>query len=530
MGSKPCNMSKLRTSLTVIALFAGIGCAASATRAGTVDAALLVGEWTGLLPVPGGSRQVSIVVSRQPDGSPTAMLHAATDGLNNHPMRVISANDSVLFYADEVGCRFAGQPVANGQRLRGHWQQPGFRAGLVLDRVAGTPTLAVAPVPPPGAAPAAPTATYKTEDVRVTSPGSPNSEVGLGGTLRLPPGPGPFAAVVLLADMGAPAAPAAPGLLNELADYLTRQGMAVLCLDARGTGRSAAVPGASAGPELVADAQSALSFLRTRPGIDPARVGLLGHGEGANVALLAAAQVPTPAFVAALGAAGVSGQELLARQTSLVNQPGEPDTAQLAWARQEAQTMTLARREAKKQLAAAASPAQVQIRLGQEQLRLAVEARRRSDALYKRQLAMLEIIRQTPDNAQAQAIVANMLRQIYPALPTAAAHTRAGQLTSSWYRSFLAFNPQAELGKVSCPTLLLHGTADTQVPTALNLPLLEKGLRPNKHVNVRKLEGVGHDFGAASSEQALAAGTPRSPGTAPEVLEAVGEWLQQQVK
>ena len=48
------------------------------------------------------------------------------------------------------------------------------------------------------------------------------------------------------------------------------------------------------------------------------------------MALLAAAQMPAPAFLAALGAIGVNGQELLARQTSLVNLPGEPDTAQLA--------------------------------------------------------------------------------------------------------------------------------------------------------------------------------------------------------
>ena len=69
--------------------------------------------------------------------------------------------------------------------------------------------------------------------------------------------------------------------------------------------------------------------LRARPGIDPLRVGLLGRDEGANVALLVGVQAPTPAFLIALSTAGANGQELLARQTSLVNQPGEPDTAQI---------------------------------------------------------------------------------------------------------------------------------------------------------------------------------------------------------
>ena len=372
---------------------------------------------------------------------------------------------------------------------------------------------------------------YKTEQIHVSSPSSPAPEIGLGGTLRTPWGTGPFPAIVLLPDVHSPASATDDySLLNALADYLTRQGVAVLRLDDRGTGRSVGVAAATSGTQLVADAQSAMAYLRARPGIDPLRVGLLGHGEGANVALLAGAGAAAPAFLVALGAAGVNGQELLARQTSLVNQPGEPDTAQIAWATQVARAMTVARHEAKRQLATGANPAQSQLRIAQEQLRLTTEARKRNDALYKRQYALLEIIRQTADNAQAQAIVANMLKQIYPAMSPAAAQVRAGQLTSPWYRAFLTFNPQAELAKVACPTLLLHGTADTQVPLAANLPALEKGLKANKRVNVQKLDGLNHEFQAPLSEQALAASTIVRPTAATDALETVGEWVMQQVK
>ena len=248
------------------------------------------------------------------------------------------------------------------------------------------------------------------------------------------------------------------------------------------------------------------------------------------MALLAAAQAPAPAFLVALGAAGINGQELLARQTALVNQPGEPDTTQLAQNTRCAQVMALARREAKKQLAAGNSPIQVQVRVAQEQLRLSNEARKRGDALYKRQYALLEIIRQTPDNAQAQAIVANMLKQIYPSLAPATAQVRAGQLTSAWYRSFLNFDPQAELGKVACPALLLHGTADAQVPAAANLSALEKGLKGNKRVNVEKLEGVSHSFQAPASEQALANGSALPPAASADALETIRDWVFRQVK
>ena len=500
-------------------LFFGLGQWGAIAQAKMWDNRLLAGQWTGILPVPGGNRQITITVSQPTNETAAAVLTIAASQLNNSPMRVMSKVDSVVFYADQAGCRFSGQPMADGQRLRGQWQQPGFRTMLVLDHVQ------------PATALATDAAAYRSEEVRVPSPSSLNSEVGLGGTLSTPLGAGPFPAVVLLADMGA--AERSDGnysLLNELADYLTRQGLAVLRLDDRGRGRSAAVASANTGSELVADAQSALNFLRGRSGIDPLHVGLLGHGEGANVALLAAAQAPAPAFLVALGAAGVNGQELLAHQTALVNQPGEPDTAQLAWNRKVAQTMTIARREAKAQLAGGANAEQVQVRLGQEQLRLTTEAKKRNDALYKRQYALLEIIRQTSDNAQAQVIVANMLRQLYPVLSPAVAQTRAGQLTSPWYRSFLTFNPQAELGKVSCPTLLLHGTADAQVPTATNLPLLEKGLKGNKRVNVQKLDGLNHNFQTSTSEMALAAGTGQRTGASTDALESISEWVLQQVK
>ncbi|MBF9142717.1 alpha/beta fold hydrolase [Hymenobacter properus] len=474
--------------------------------------------------MPGGSQQVAITIAEQRDGSTVALLEVAAAALQNTPLRVVNTPDSVAFYADKVGYRFVAQSVGEGKRLRGQWQQPGFRTTLVLERL-----------PVGGALPSSvlkgKTLAYQTEDVRVSTPGSSNPELGLGGTLSMPLGAGPFPGVVLLADGGqAERAVGTYPLLDELADYLTRQGLAVLRLDGRGTGRSAVIPAASSRNELVADAQSALTFLRSRTGIDPLRVGLLGHGEGANVALQVASQAPTLAFLVSLGAAGVNGQELLARQTGLVNQPGEPDTAQLAWGRKELQVMTLARREAKKQLAAGVPAQQVQVRVAQEQMRLNTEAQKRSDALYKRQYAMLEIIRQTSDNAQAQAIVANMLKQLYPSLPSATAQKRAAQLTSPRYRSLLAYNPQADLGKVSCPTLLLHGAADSQVLPAANLPLLEKGLKANKRVSSQKLDGLNHDFLTPDSAQALAAGTEQRPTASADALEAIREWVVQQLK
>ena len=92
--------------------------------------------------MPGGNHQISITVSQQAGETTTAVLTINASHLKNSPMRVMSNVDSVVFYADQTGYRFAGQPMADGQRLRGQWQQPGFRTVLVLDRMPVTAALA----------------------------------------------------------------------------------------------------------------------------------------------------------------------------------------------------------------------------------------------------------------------------------------------------------------------------------------------------------------------------------------------------
>lgn len=65
---------------------------------------------------------------------------------------------------------------------------------------------------------------------------------------------------------------------------------------------------------LVSDVQAALNFLRSRLEINISRIGVVGHGEGANVALLAAGQPLPPAFVVSLAGYGLPGEQTLLQQ------------------------------------------------------------------------------------------------------------------------------------------------------------------------------------------------------------------------
>ena len=482
-------------------------------------APVLPGIWKGPLTTPGGSVPIQISIRQEGADKLVATLDLPAKRLTSIPAGIILRDDSVVFYAARTDCRFVCLPSATGEELSGTWSQPGLRVPLTLRRVVDGLAQAVAS----GAFGLVKALTYHTEVVTVTSqPGS----VVLAGTLSIPDGLGPFPAAVLLSDMGSQDRDGRRGqyrLFADMAATLARQGIAVLRLDDRGVGQSGGNSSLTTTTALVHDAQAGLSFLRVRPTIDPARTGLIGHGEGGNVALLAAAQPVPPSFVVALAAAGLVGADLLANQAEPMASPA--DTAQAGAARRQAWADVLGK--AAKLRTSGSNSAQVETYVAQQRLKIKNEDRKRTEATLKFRRIMLDIVQQTTNDDQAQAIVLNMLRQRYPTLNPSEAHARAEQLITPWYRSYLKFNPQTELAAVQCPVLLLNGTDDVEVNDATNLAALEKGLKANKRITVRRLSGVNHWFQMPVGELDAVDGTV-APVTYPALLDVVRDWVLQQ--
>src|SRR5262245_48015407 len=122
----------------------------------------------------------------------------------------------------------------------------------------------------------------------------------LAGTLTLPKGASkahPVAAIVTISGTG-------PQDRDEFlcfggyrpsrqfADSLGRRGIAVLRMDDRGVGESKGVFRGATPVDFVKDIRAGLAYLRTRPEIDPKRLGLLGHSEGAIDAPMVALEEP----------------------------------------------------------------------------------------------------------------------------------------------------------------------------------------------------------------------------------------------
>lgn len=431
----------------------------------------LDGFWKGPLKVPGGQWEVIFRVVTLAGGKYFATLDVPMQKVSRMSVDVQMHGDTVMFVAEEAASQFVGRVLPDGKHVEGTWQQPGLKAPMTLEYSAPPVSTGqkVRLTPP-----------YREEEVAFS-----NIPVNLrmAGMLTVPPGKGPFPAVVLVSDAGAQDRDATVGEyrpMGSLADFLTRRGIAVLRVDDRGVGQSTGTPAAATTAELVADVQAALNFLRTRPEVDLARLGVIGHGEGGNVALLTATQPLPPAFVVTLAAHGLPGRDIVVQQQANTLRSLGTDAAQI-------------------------------------------------EAASKRQQAMLDIIQQTTDNSQAQAIVANMLRQNNEAIDQATAQASATELTSARYRHFLSFNPTEKLAAVTCPVLLLHGTADTYAAADANLPLLTKGLKGNKNVVSKKLNGVNHLFQSDPAEWPIVAGQQRETFS-PQAQEIIREWIIGQAK
>lgn len=204
-----------------------------------------------------------------------------------------------------AGVRWLGADsavITLGPELRVHVSPTGeFLGGVVPSQNVSFVREGNAPPPtarPPARDYSAPAgAPYRSEDVTIRNE---VDGVTLAGTLTLPVASSGtrLPAVVLITGSGPQdrdeASPALPGWrpFRQVADTLSRRGIAVLRMDDRGVGGSSLGSLDATTVDLADDIRAALDYLRARPDIDPRRLGLIGHSEGALIAPMVAAGDP----------------------------------------------------------------------------------------------------------------------------------------------------------------------------------------------------------------------------------------------
>ncbi len=159
-----------------------------------------------------------------------------------------------------------------------------------------------------------------------TNPGDepvtiPASGFNLGATLTRPAAragaPARLPAVILLPGSGVgdrDGVAAGVPTMGQLAGAIADAGFVAVRFDKRGYGQSGGRAESATLNDFAEDGLAVMKWLTSRKDIDPKRIAVIGHSEGAWVALLAAAREKKLAAVAAIAAPSVTGSELVLEQ------------------------------------------------------------------------------------------------------------------------------------------------------------------------------------------------------------------------
>ncbi len=332
---------------------------------------------------------------------------------------------------------------------------------------------------------------YRAEDVQFSSAGD---SMRFGGTLTHPPGQGRVPAVVILSGTGPQTRNGAPGPnghqpFEVLADYLTRRGFAVLRTDDRGVGQTSGRYDQATTADFARDGLAAVRYLRQRPDIDPARVGLLGHSEGGAAAMMAAAASPDVAFVVSLAGLLTPGlQALLFQNAELVR--------------------------------VAPISAREKQRYGElNDLMFRTAHHYAASPELEAQLRATYQTWKTQDDAR---LLADKVTNDHFRFPL---DSYVRQATGPWYRYQVAFDPAPYFARVKVPVLALNGDRDLMVDyhglAAAATALRQAG---NRDVTTQVLPGLNHllqPCHTCLTNEYNDLDTTLDPG----VLRLVGDWL-----
>lgn len=427
----------------------------------------------------------------QQNGQPTTTMDSPTQGVFGFPVQSSEclSDGELTLKIPQIQFRYVGK-VRSDSLIEGTVTQAGQSLPLNLVRTARKAGVSSEPERPGTPKPPFP---YREEEVSVTT----KDGIKLSGSLTLPEGEGPFPAVLLISGSG-------PQDRNEeawkykpflmIADRLTRQGIAVLRMDDRGTGKSGGRY-ADATLQLAAtDAECALDYLLRRKDIRRGKTGLAGHSMGGTIAFRIAAQRPQDvAFVLSLAGAAIPGKDLMMHQCEKI---------------------------ILSQLPAAASDSLRTLYeelYGTMALPLPLDSiRHRSTPLMVSIWQHLGINEDTYRENLTDSIRRRKARQLIE------------QAISPEIASITQYDPSHDLSRVQCPVWAVNGAKDLQVLPEENLKAIETLAKGSPQVVTHIYPGLNHLFMEAPtghpSEYGLLKGN-----FSQEVLQDMAEWIRKTV-
>ena len=273
------------------------------------------GQWYGILKLPGAQLKLVLNLTKNGNGY-AATLDSPDQGAKGIPVNSVEFSNMILkIQSSSINAEYQGTLDA-GDRFKGTFKQNGMSYPLDLGREILESTKALRPQEP-----VKPYA-YYTEEVKFENQ---KEKITLAGTLSLPSKEGNYPVAILISGSG-------PQNRDEeimghkpflvIADHLTKNGIAVLRYDDRGTAQSTGDFNAATSKEFGTDVEAAISYLKTRKEINVKKIGLIGHSEGGLIAPMVAADSKDVAFIVLLAGPGIPGDEIMMKQTRLLGKAG----------------------------------------------------------------------------------------------------------------------------------------------------------------------------------------------------------------
>ena len=333
---------------------------------------------------------------------------------------------------------------------------------------------------------------YYSEDITFENK---KAGINLAGTLTLPKKEGVFPVVILISGSG-------PQNRDEellghkpflvLSDYLTKNGVAVLRFDDRGTALSKGDFKTATSADFATDVEAGIDYLKTRKEINKKEIGLIGHSEGGLIAPMVASKSKDVLFIVLLAGTGIKGDKLLLLQQKLIGKASGISDDDL----QKSEVIN----------------------------RKAFDIVNHSNNLEQLRTDLTKYIKQQlKDNPNAEK-PAGMSDDDFINL-------QVKQVANPWMQYFIKYNPASALEKVKCPVLAINGEKDLQVPPKENLEAIKKALTKggNKNTTTKELPNLNHLF------QECKTGSPDEYAKieqtfSPIALTEILKWVQRQIK
>ena len=455
------------------------------------------GNWEGSLSVQGTTIPIVFHIKIDSSNNLTATFDSPKQNAYNLPCSEVIANgDSLVLMMKMLNGKYEGLLSADKKNLSGQWFQGGSKLPLDLKKTSDVATAKEfkrpqTPKPP---------FTYQPEDVLYFNA---DKSIQFAATFTYPAKTADkkYPAVILLTGSGQQDRDETifeHKSFAVIADYLTRQGIAVLRVDDRGKGKTTGDFAKSTSADFALDAEAGINYLKSRSETDTFNLGIIGHSEGGMIAPIVAAKRKDIKFIVLLAGPAIPIINLMETQSvDVAAASGVP-----------AKNLELYR-PLYKNMVVAIIP----------QKDAAVATKNATDVFNNWQNKIpASVVKNTTgvtDEKSKAAYIAAFVKQ----------------LQQPWFNYFMQFNPADYLSKVLCAVLALNGEKDIQVAAAPNLAAINKILTANKnrHFKTQAIPGLNHLFQHCNKCSVDEYGELEET-FAPEVLQIMGDWILGVVK